>query len=272
MIRCQYIYVAGDKKVISGKYKIGDQCTRTSVGDKTHGFCFGHFKKWNKINNPKANSKLSAKQKATMLRHNKKRELKNKDTNAESQGKLDAEAQKLVDVMGLSEEYDLLTEYTICRALNANPTQETFAEKFSFAMWLDTAKDKRTPDTLEEVAKILGVSIMTIHLWKRSPEINRMINDKTREVVSKSYKYVWFKVLEGVSQGDTRSKDIALKHIKEVEDKKEVKNTFPDLPRDVVEQATGTTGKLDNVANQALKIAAYDSLLNGNVKPNDTVQ
>ena len=272
MTRCQYKYVAGDKPVISGKYQIGDQCTRTSVGDETHGFCFGHFKKWNKVNDPEANSKLSAKQKETMRRHNKKRDKKNKEINDEAKEKLVQEAQGILDAMGLNDEYDLLKEYTICKALNANPTQEKFAEKFAFAMWLDTAQALRTPKTLEEICVILNVGMFTLSLWKRSPEINRMINDKTREVVSKSYKYVWYKVLEGVDLGDPRSKDIALKHIKEVMDKKEQKNTFPDIPQHLVEQATGATGKLDNVANQVLKAAAYDSLVTGNVKPNDTVQ
>ena len=272
MTRCVYIYQSGDKKVISGKYKIGDQCIRKSVGDETHGFCFGHFKKWSKINDPEANSKLSDKQKATMLRHNKKREEKNKELNIEGREKLGAETQGILDAMGLNDEFDLLKEYTICKTLNSNPTQEKFAEKFAFAMWLNTAEALRTPKTLEDVHNILGVTDFTISLWKRSPEINRMINDKTREIVSKSYKYVWYKVLEGVDRGDPKSKEIALKHIKEVEDKKEQKNIFPDIPKHLVEQATGTTGKLDNVANQVLKVAVYDSLITGNVKPNDTVQ
>ncbi len=272
MTRCAYIYGVGDKKVIVGKYQVGEQCRRVTATDETQGFCFGHFKKWNKVNDPAANSKLSDKQKATMLRHNKKREQKNKDIIQEETNKLSEDAQEILHVMKADKEYDLAKEYNMCKLLNINPTQEKFAEKFSFAMWLDTAEALRTPKELEEVCVILNVGIFTLNLWKRSPEIARIINDRVREIACGSLKYVWEKVLEGVSLGDNKCKDMAMRYIEKLEERKEQKNTFPDIPRHLVEEATGTTGKLDNVANQALKVAVYDALVSGNIKPNDTVQ
>ena len=65
---------------------------------------------------------------------------------------------------------------------------------------------------------------------------------------------------------------MAMRYIEKLEERKEQKDTFPDIPKELVEQAKGITGKLDNVANQVLKNAVYDSLVTGNVKPNDTVQ
>ena len=272
MTRCQYKYVAGDGPVLSGKYQIGDQCTRKSVGKENHGLCFGHFKKWNKINDPAANKKLTAKQKETMLRHNKKREQKNKEIMSEEAEAMSKEALEVLHVMKADKEFDLAEEYVYCKALNLRPDQEKFVEKFVFALWLDTAAKLRIPKTFDEVCEILNVSIYTLNLWKRSPEIARMINEHVEGIVRGSLKWVISKVLLGVALGDQKSRDSMLKYIERIEEKTESKNKFPDLPKHLVKEAADAKGKLDNVANQVLKAAAYDSLTTGNVKPNDTVQ
>ena len=274
---CTYIYKETDKKVIAGKVKTGDQCGCCRATESTRWLCGGHYTKWLSENEPEKLAEARKKQRESLTKYHKKLRDRNKEIFENRQTEISGETKEIVDAIGLGVEFDLAQEYAIYKQLNIDPTMEHYDEKFAFAMWLNTPEPKRTPKNIKDVPGILGVSEVTLQLWRRSPELSRIMTSKTREIVSTSYKLVWEKLMERVKAGDPRCFDIALKHIKEVLAVDENKSKFPPLPQEVLDQskkicADGTANMLKGVSNQATKTAAYDALLNGNVKPDETVQ
>jgi hypothetical protein len=275
--RCVYIYQAGDKKVLRGEYKIGDQCNATARNaEKTNSLCGGHFRKWNKINNPQVNAEIASKQSESLRASRRAVEQKNKDIVENSNNILTETAQEILQVLGKNEKYDLVYEYSLLKRLNANPQQESYSEKFAFAMWLNTPEHSRTPKTIEEVPDILGVQLVTLSLWRRSPELVRIMNNKARESFCRAYGYITEKLLERVAGGSEKAMDVGLKHIKEIEAEIGANSrSTPAAPKLLDEAKKINESGIDRfvgVANQVKKIANYDALINGNVKPNDTVQ
>jgi hypothetical protein len=277
MARCTHKFAVGDPSVADGSRQPGEQCAGMYASEKTHWLCGGHYRAWCSKNEPETNRAHTEKQKQTMLAHNKKVKEKHTQVIADTEEKLSETSREILAVMGKNEPYDLEYEYSLLRGLNPRPEIESYTEKFAFALWLNTPEAKRTPKTVEEAAQILGFSIITLHLWRRSPELVSIFNTKAKELALRCYPYLIEKALENVSRGNERSLDIMLKHVKELENEKKVKSNFPSLPKDLVEEskvvmADGNTGMLRGVANAVNKTAQFNNLLNGDVKPNETVQ
>jgi hypothetical protein len=277
MAQCAHIFQVGDPKVKDGTRKEGERCTGMYASEKTHGLCGGHYRAWCSKNEPETNRAHTEKQKQTMLAHNKKVKEKNNEVITNIEEKLSETSKEILRVMGKNESYDLEYEYSLLRCLNPRPEIENYTEKFAFALWLNTPEPKRTPKTVDEAAQILGFNILTLTLWRRSPELVNIYNVKAKESVLRCYPYLIEKALENVSRGNERSLDIMLKHVKELENEKKDKSKFPLLPKDLIEEskvvmADGNTGMLRGVANAVNKTAQLNSLLNGDIKPNETVQ
>jgi len=273
------LYRPGDKKVKKGEYKVGDQCFATARAvEKTHGFCGGHFKKWNKENDPEANVASGKKRSATSQKKRQEVVEKNREIVENSNNTLNEKTKEILGVLGKNEKYDLIYEYSLMKSLNIDPQKEKYAEKFAFALWLNTPEAMRMPKTMEEAAEILGVVMVTLAMWRRSPEITRIINDKARESHCRSYPYIFEKLLEQVALGSERAMDIGLKHIKELEaEMAGNKSKLPNISEKLIEEARRSTegtssDRLTGVANIVKKVVIYDSMIAGNIKPNDTVQ
>jgi hypothetical protein len=239
-----------------------------------HGFCGGHLKRWNMTNDPKANAEAGRLQSESLRASRKLAIDKNKGIVESSNAILTETAQEILQVLGKNEKYDLVYEYSLLKRLNPNPQRESYTEKFAFALWLNTPESARTPKTIEEVPEILGVTLVTLASWRRSPEIVRIINNKARESFCRSYGYTTEKLLERVAAGSEKAIDVALKHIKEIEAEMGAKGKSAPVDATLLDQARkinegSDVSRFVGVANQAKKIAIYDSLLNGNVKPND---
>jgi len=273
--RCAYIYVEGDELVLSGKYKVGEQCVATSRNvEAMRGFCGGHFRKWNKENDPEVIKAISAKQGESLRKSRDKAREKNKEIVENSENNLNDIDKEVLQVLGKNEKCDLVHEYSFLKRLNSNPQSESYAEKFAFAMWLNTPEVSRTPETMDEVAQILGVSVYSLSLWRRSPELVRIFNNKAKQSFIGSLPWVHSKLLKRVATGSEKAMDVSIKIIKEYEveigetaKKEKVEPKLLDEARKINEG--GEANKFIGVANQVKKVAAYDMLVNGNVKPND---
>lgn len=277
MRQCTYIYQPLDESVVKGKVKDGDRCINIGASLKTRDLCGGHFKQWNVKNDPEANKKITEKQKASMLKNQAKTREKHKEVVEGARDLMSEQTNEILRVLGKNEKYDLKYEYSLLLMLNSNPETEKYSEKYAFAMWLNTPEPMRTPKEMSEVEGILGVSKITLALWRRSPELVHIFNEKVKECAARSYIFTLEKLLEQVAIGNTQCIQVSLKHAVELMNKEQARPNFPTISKELVEQAkkgcdNGTANKLENVANQVSKAAAYDAILKGNVKPNDTVQ
>jgi hypothetical protein len=277
MSQCTKILDTGDPKVKDGTRKEGERCTGMYASEKTHGLCGGHYRAWCSKNEPETNRVHTEKQKQTMLAHNRKVKEKHTEIIENSEAELSKDAKEILPAMKKTEPYDLVKEYALLRQLNVRPEIENYTEKFAFALWLKTPESYRTPETMEEVAGILGFSVLTLSLWRRSPELTKIFNMNARESALSCYPLVWERLMEAVNRGSERAMDLALKHLKELESAKAEKSTFPKLSQELVDEAKtitadGNTGMLRGVANAVNKTAQLNNLLNGDIKPNETVQ
>lgn len=273
--RCAYIYAAGDKGVLSGKYKIGDRCVAYCRNvEKLSGFCYGHFKKWNMANNPEVNAAAGRLQSESLRARKKKAVEKNKEIVENANEVLNDIDKEILAVLGKTETCDLVYEYSLARAHNINPQTEKYAEKFAFAMWLNTPESKRTPKTIEEAAEILGVAIVTLALWRRSPELVRIFNSKAKQSFMGTLPWVHQKLLKRVYDGSEKAMDVSIKIIKEYESESGQNSkplpTSPEMLNEAMKINEGSdVSRLTGVANQVKKVVNYNAMLNGNVKPND---
>jgi hypothetical protein len=277
METCRYIYIDGDKAVIDGRAKVGDRCTcPAQVSEKSHWLCGGHLKQWNKLNNPDVNAETLAKQKATLQATRKRALDKNKEIVENSTEILGEATVGVLKQMNRNKEVDLAKEYLILKNLKQDPTQENYAEKYAFALWLNAPDTLRTPKTIEEAAQILGVSVFTVTVWRRSPEIIRIVNNDTKLTALRDYNYVWEKIMEGVARGDKGFADIALKHIKEIDAANSTVGKAFNLPSELKEEAAricndGTANRATGVTDKIKKVAVYDGLTNGDIKPSGEI-
>lgn len=279
MVRCKYIFEAGDKQVMDGKKQIGEQCSSLIYPTENNmGFCGGHLKKYNRIHNPEKNAEIGRKQSDTARANRLNAIHKNKEIVDNCNDTLSEKTKEIMRVLGKQEKYDLISEYSTIKVLNPSPLSEKYAEKFAFAMWMNTPEMSRTPKTVEEVAPILGVSVSTLALWRRSPELVKIVNDKATEAAIACYPYVWEKLMERVHDGSERAMVDALKHIKELITERGGKPKPLDLSPSLLDEArkineTGSPIKVIGVTDKAKKADIYDALVNGDIKPtNETVQ
>jgi len=272
---CPYKFVAEDKPVQEGKRQIGEVCGSFSGKKAYGGMCFPHASHLGLVPQDVLDKKAAAFRET----HRKKmaRITKfTKDNLEKSSEDLSDTTKEILSVMGKNDPYDLSYEYALLKKLNPEPQNEAYAEKFAFAMWLNTPESVRTPKTLAEAAPILGVVETTLALWRRSPELVRIFNNKAKETACRSYPYIIEKALERVAVGSERAMEILLKHIKEIQADSEPKSRIMPLPAGMLDEAIkintdSKSNKIEGVTNQTIKAAQYDALTDGNIKV-ETVQ
>jgi hypothetical protein len=274
-MRCPYQFKAEDKPVQDGRRQIGEVCNAPSGKKSYGGNCFPHAVHLGLVPQDvidKKNEKLRETHRKKMARIS----ARSKENLEKSSDNLSETTKEILGVMGKNDPYDLSYEYALLKQLNPEPQNEKYAEKFAFAMWLNTPESVREPKSLLEAATILGVAEPTLALWRRSPELVRIFNNKAKETACRSYPYIIEKALERVAVGSERAMDILLKHIKEIQADTEPKSKIPLLSAALIAEAKninedGKTSKIEGVANHTLKAAQYDALTDGAVKV-DTVQ
>ncbi len=277
-MRCQYRFKEGDKKVLSGEVKVGDQCAGLRASEKSHGLCGGHLRQYNRLNDPEYNRKIYEKQKISLKKSRDKAKQTNKEIVENSREILGEQTYGILKRMAAPKEIDLVREYLILKNLKQDPTQENYAEKYAFALWLNAPEQSRTPKDLAEVAKILGVTDFTLGVWRRSADIVRITTEDTKQTALRDYNYVWEKVMEGVARGDKGFSDMALKHIKELLAANDVGGKAADLPQHLKEEAAkiceaSAISRATGVVSKAQKATNYDALMAGDIKPNgETIQ
>lgn len=274
-MNCPYIFRETDKPVQEGKRQIGEVCNSFSGKRSYGGHCFPHAAHLGLVPQDVMDKKA---EKARESHRKKMARISehSKETLEKSSNDLSDTTKEILSVMGKNDPYDLAYEYALLKKLNPEPQNEAYAEKFAFAMWLNTPESVRTPKTLAEAAPILGVVETTLALWRRSPELVRIFNNKAKETACRSYPYIIEKALERVAIGSERAMEILLKHIKEIQADNEPKSKIPMLSPALLAEAKdinadGRPNKIEFVANHAIKAAQYDALTDGNIKV-ETVQ
>ena len=257
--------------MVLGRAKVGDKCPSKRASARSHWFCGGHLRQWNMENDPERVRRENAKGSETRKTIGCKFKQKNREIVARSREILGKETMSILKEMGLQEEFDLEQEYVLLKNINPDPTKERYAEKMAYFMYLATPEPMRRPQEIGEVCKILGVVQGTLAQWRRSPECIRAVNENVRDVASRSYRFVWEKLMEGVSRGDVRSMDIALKHIKEQDAKRPVNNDKLNVSDALKQRAAEICNEngdpqLRGVADKAKKAAVYDGMISGGAK------
>lgn len=272
MKRCTYIYRAGDDAVKSGKCAVGDQCGSMYGSDERNGLCYGHWNQWRAENDRDGLAADTAKRMETVAAQkaesaNRRDNLLNETDKNPAKYGINA---SIIDAMGLNEPCDLESELALYKALNLGEGQENYDEKMAFARWLSTPEPKRKPRDMAEAAKILGATVRTLELWRRSPDMARLKARNGEAIIENSYNLVVYKVLEGVDRLDPRYIKLFNEMRKEIVDKSP-KNTFPSIAESLVKQAEkrneeeGRT-QLRGAANEIEKAAVFSAVRDGNVE------
>ena len=272
-MQCTKIFEAGDDSVTSGKNKIGERCGSWHGSKKFGGLCKGHYNQLQKANGQmddinamrdKRAATIGAQKEEAAEKHEEI--IKDIDKNPETYGINPT----IIEAMGLNNPVDLTNELALYRQLPMGDGQDNYAEKMAYARWISTPEAKRTPKTTPEAAQILGISLQTIEIWRRSPEVATFRRRDAENMVENAFPLVSYKMIEGCDRGDPRF----FKLYQEVLEKiraKSPKNMFPsNLPPDLValaEKRGKESGRaqMQGPLNDIEKSTVFAAVRDGNV-------
>jgi len=172
----------------------------------------------------------------------------------------------------LNDPCDLAAEYAIFKTLNMNPSYEHYDEKMAFAKWLRTPVHLRTPQIIEDAAKILGVSANILFAWKTAPDVVRFINKEAENRALSMLPFVMYKLGCGIDRGDTSSiklyKEWYYEKMAKSDKKEKTLDLSDEMQKEAIEYAaaTGITNRgksLDSERNMVVDNHFANDGLNG---------
>jgi hypothetical protein len=261
-VKCKYRYVVGDRSVIAGKKQVDDPCMARSAKPENGGYCPGHARQMGTMP-PEVVAAAIAKRRvsldARMARGKANKErLANGVAGAivENIGKKHDIDPRVLVALGLDSQNDLEYEYKVFVATNAKPGVKDWNEKMAFARWMSAPEHLRFPKTLDEAAKILGLSVRALTMWKTSPEIINFINDDTKSRMMGLYRLTMYEMGAGVVRGDVQCMKEVIRHCEKMEETSKDKRRALDIPKDMQQQAddfaraTNTVNKDDALKSE----------------------
>lgn len=243
MAQCIYKYRVGDKSVTAGKKQVGDPCMACSGKPENGGYCPGHARQMGAMP-PEVVAAAVARRRASLDariargKGNKKAiEKEVGSAIAENVGKKHDIDPRVLAALGLDVQGDLEYEYKVFLATNAKPGVNDWNEKMAFARWLSTPEHLRFPKTIEEAAKVLGMSVRALNMWKTSPEIINFINDDTKSRMMGLYRLTMYELGKGVVRGDPQCMKEVIRHCEKMEETSKDKRRALDIPKEMQQQA-----------------------------------
>jgi len=233
--------------------------------------CGGHYNQWLSVNRPQ---ELEAAKSKRMEKNAEQRAAA-----VETHDKLVEESEKkpetyginasVIDAMGLNKPCDLAEELAVYKALPMGDGQENYAEKMEFARWLSTPDVKKTPKTILEAAAILGITVQTAEIWRRSPDVATFRKNDAVGWLRNAFPYIVYKTIDGCDRSDPRFFKI-YKELLEAAEEKAPKNKFPQLPAKMVEQAEVRNAESGRVQMHGSLNKAEKAIVFGAVRDGDT--
>ncbi|MFX0206596.1 MAG: phBC6A51 family helix-turn-helix protein [Candidatus Hodarchaeota archaeon] len=188
-MKCRYVYPEGHEKA-------GQVCGSPYGSSKTGGFCSGHARMMIPEHREKINN--SIREGIEKAKEDKENETKNKDKN-KKQSFFKFMASLLPD--GL----DATLEYEYIKQLNPMPRESNGAEKYLFALWLMDDQKTRKPQTFEEMATLLGVSVVQLHKWRKDPVIVEVFDEERRKLMVEQGRIVDIALMACILRGDVKA-------------------------------------------------------------------
>lgn len=270
--RCQWIYKEDDAAVLEGRAQIGDQCGSPRARPEQHNYCYGHYRSWCKANRPEVMIAEHEKKRDTMKGRN--------DSIIEDAAKDDNPYGIRADTiaaLGLDEHFDLEKEYALYKRLNLDASQENYDEKFAYAGWLDTSPAMREPKEISEVSRILGVGVAQLERWRNTPEVMRILADRTKMAFKKAAKLVFYRLTDRALRGEAKAMELFTKINREIEEKEEAKPKAPPITQEQIDRASAICGDklgskfggLEGPSRNAEKAVVFDAIANGDLKELD---
>lgn len=265
--------------VRKGKKVVGEQCNSMRASEDTQGFCYGHYMNWCKVNAPEVVKEKELKRRASHAEFHEKRKtpwsrtVKKGDKAAMVPLPEDATVrEQVLKVMGFGQAFDLEVEYSLYKELGMGKGQENYDEMFAYALWLDSPANLRSPRDKEGVSKVLGVSIHTLLMWERSPNLHDIRIKKLDTIFDNGYKLFLEKLMEGVALGDTKFMQIYQAMMKERKEKVESRPSLPQLPDALKKQVDEAAGDnpfvtVRSQTKPAEQAAVFNAMANGSLKP-----
>lgn len=251
MARCIWIYGEADEKVKSGLRKVGDQCGSDRGKPETRDLCHGHYLSWCKKNKPEVNIARIAKEKATKAKSRAK--INERHEEVEENIKTVARAagvavagnknpygidENVLKAMGLLDRCNLEQEYVLYKQLNLDAKQENYDEKMAYFRWQSTPEPWREPQDIAEVGKILGVSVNTLALWRKSIEYEVFEKRDIDRIVNALKRPILYKIAEAAYRGDKGMTEIFNKYyVKKTEENDNGNVKFPQISPEQVAEA-----------------------------------
>ncbi len=251
---CPYIFKADDPAVKFGKRVVGEVCRSDRGSPKYNGFCAGHARQAGLIT-PEQTAEATQKRLENIKKTREKinENVKNAVNNASEGSPIN---KTVLEAMNLNDPCDLASEYAIFKTLNQNPSYENYDEKMAFARWLRTPQHLRTPQIIEDAAKILGVSAYVLFAWKTAPDVVRFINMETENRALCMFPFAMYKLGCGIDRGDTTSIKLYREWYEEkmasLKKTEKTLNLSPELEREAAEYraATGITNRGKSLASE----------------------
>lgn len=199
-VPCIYVYSCSDKAVLLKKREVGSVCRSPYTRPEWKGNCYAHAVKLGiveKEDEEVRKIRISNGKKKAFESRKRTAQLSNGDVSALSSSdrkRIDRETIMSSEISGDDFEillkklggcrYDLQDEYNTLLKINPLGMDSNYIAKIALANWLVARQDLRTPKIDEDVASILGVSIDTIRLWKKKPEIQQLVTSIQVKIIS----------------------------------------------------------------------------------------
>lgn len=280
---CLYVFKEGDKPVVKGIVKVGDQCRvgPVSKGEAAGKYCYGHAMSMGLV--PQSEKDEAARRRRetnrNMTTEDRKRGRRNRafdDTNNEAKGKSKKDDYKpdessmvdveILDYLGVNQDYDATKDYGIQKELNEHPETDDYAKKICLARWMEAKKGHRIPENIEDLAVILDVSVFTLGNWRHSRFVTELLADDIRHRATKMEQFVVYHLGVAIKKGDLKAVELYQKYYAAKPVEKETTKS-PRLPKDLQDEAEKHFENLKNgtVIDKSLReqgLVLKDSLTN----------
>lgn len=215
-MQCKFVYDKFHPKVQKFKIAEGTRCKLEAIEGDDRGYCQNHLPQSGLMTPDEIKEYGEVKYKRNQARRDQIRLQKNEKLTETDSKIADRRLASLRDALTI-QDFDLKEFYAFSEQIGTGGFDNKYRREWCFAHWLNANPETRIPQTLEEVASILGVTEKYLRDTRVAPRIERYTQQlRVNMVLNRCEPSYLAWMVDGVEHGD---KD-AIKEFVKLRDKK----------------------------------------------------
>lgn len=200
MSQCKFVYDEYSDQVKKFKVKAGTQCKLEAIDER--GYCHNHIVKTNLATPEEIKAYGKTKYKREMARREQERAKKSKEL-ADNDNKIaDRRLASIRDALTIKD-FDLEEFYKFADQVGVGGFDAKYTREWCFAHWILADKETRIPETIDEVAEILGVKKKVLEDLSNDVRLERFLRKAREDMVLRRGEPAYLAwMLDGVEHGD----------------------------------------------------------------------